>query len=173
MYKFYTVDRKFLAFANKIVIKSKSVIDVKRAFCITLNNALDLTTDEVANILQISKSTLYRYRNELFQIFNGEGDPRLNWGGRRNYLLDKEEEAKFLSKWEEKARQGLVVDIMEIHVELGKLVGHHISRASTYNLLQRNGWKKIIPTSPRSKKDPNYGKKYNKNTSGYWLPPSK
>lgn len=173
MARHYIVDKKLLSFAYQTLEQTSSLDDYKRALCVVLAGDTGLTTDTIANIMRINRSTVFRYRDEITDMFNGGEDPRLLWGGRRNSLLSVAEEGKILRYFQDKAFKGELVDIKLIHQKIEEYVGHSISLSSTYNLLHRNGWRKLSPDTCHPKCNPAVQEQFKKKFQKYWFPPSK
>ena len=169
----YIVSDKLVSFALNVIKTNTCVEDVKRALCVLLPVEFEATTDKVAYLLQINRRTVFRYRGELESIMCGEEDPRDNWGGRRNSLISMEQEASFLSDWETKALKGELIDAKTIHNALVEIVGHPFALATTYNILNRNGWRKVKPDTCHPKSDPAAREEFKKKSQNYWRPPSK
>lgn len=71
-------------------------------------------------------------------------------GNRRN--MSKEEEAKLLEPFYEKAVKGQIITVNEIKAAYEKAVGHTIGGSQIYYVLWRHGWRKIMPRSKHPKK---------------------
>ena len=71
-------------------------------------------------------------------------------GNRRNMSLD--EEKAFLEEYRKQAEQGQVVDVGEIKRAYEKRVGHSIGGSQIYYVLQRHGWRKVMPRSKHPNK---------------------
>lgn len=71
-------------------------------------------------------------------------------GNRRN--MSFEEEAEFLEQFKQKAEQGQMLDTREIKNAYQERVGHSIGHSQIYYVLQRHGWRKIMPRSRHPKK---------------------
>ena len=71
-------------------------------------------------------------------------------GNRRNMSI--EEEAAFLAKYKEQARQGQIVEVGIIKAAYEEKVGHSIGGGQIYRVLHRHGWRKIMPRSRHPKK---------------------
>ena len=71
-------------------------------------------------------------------------------GNRRN--MSFEEEAAILTPFIERAKRGEMVDIKEIAAAYQKAVPHKISDTQIYYVLNRHGWRKIMPRSRHPKK---------------------
>jgi hypothetical protein len=55
------------------------------------------------------------------------------------------QETEFLAPFFEQARRGGVLVVNDIHRALEKHLGHKVALALAYNLLHRNGWRKLSP----------------------------
>ena len=71
-------------------------------------------------------------------------------GNRRN--ISVEEEAKLLEAFHEKAEAGQIIEISEIKESYEDAVGHTIGSSQIYRVLQRHGWRKVMPRSRHPKK---------------------
>ena len=74
-----------------------------------------------------------------------------NYGGNRRNM-SFEEEAELLEQFRQKAEQGQMLDIREIEEAYIEKVGHSIGSGQIYRVLQRHGWRKIMPRSRHPKK---------------------
>ena len=71
-------------------------------------------------------------------------------GNHRN--MSQEEEALFLKGFEERAAAGEMVDVREIKAGYAEKVGHETrSHGQIYALLERNGWRTVMPRSRHPK----------------------
>ena len=71
-------------------------------------------------------------------------------GNRRN--MEPEEEVSLLKPFQEKAKQGQIVEVSEIKASYEQAVGHTIGGSQIYYVLRRNGWRKVMPRSKHPKK---------------------
>ena len=71
-------------------------------------------------------------------------------GNHRN--MSVEEEAALLEPFRERGRKGQLVVTGEIKEVYEKAVGHAISSGQIYYVLQRHGWRKVMPRSRHPKK---------------------
>ena len=71
-------------------------------------------------------------------------------GNRRN--LSFEEEAQLLEPFCQAAEAGQIISVSEIKAVYQEAVGHDIGSAQIYRVLQRHGWRKIMPRSRHPKK---------------------
>jgi transposase len=66
-------------------------------------------------------------------------------GGRRNSHLTREEEAEFIAPFVDLARKGQIVVGAQIGKVLEERVGRPLHHSIIYRLLDRNGWRKVVP----------------------------
>ena len=71
-------------------------------------------------------------------------------GNRRNMSL--EEEAALLEPFQAEAEKGQIVEVSKIKVQYEEAVGHSIGGSQIYYVLERNGWRKVMPRSKHPKK---------------------
>ncbi len=64
---------------------------------------------------------------------------------RRRCYLSEEQEVIFLSPFLEKATSGQIATAAEIRRAMEELLGHCIHHSTIYRLLERNGWRKVVP----------------------------
>jgi transposase len=74
-----------------------------------------------------------------------DGLERTGRGGRRWAFLSEEAEQKFLSGWEERAGQGQIITVKQMHGEVCRRIGKQVSLDYVYRLLHRNRWRKLGP----------------------------
>jgi len=71
-------------------------------------------------------------------------------GNRRNISFEKE--TQFLSEFEALAKKGQLIEVSEIKQAYENLVGHGIGGGQIYRVLNRHGWRKVMPRSKHPKK---------------------
>jgi transposase len=71
-------------------------------------------------------------------------------GNRRN--MSYEEEAAILNPFLEKSQKGQLLVVSEIEAAYEKAVGHSISSGQIYRVLNRHGWRKVMPRSQHPNK---------------------
>jgi transposase len=85
-------------------------------------------------------------------------------GGRRRENLSPEEEAAFLAPFLERAKAGGILVVSEIKQALDERLGRTTALASTYNLLHRHGWRKLVPDKRHPQSDPEAQENWKKNS---------
>ena len=71
-------------------------------------------------------------------------------GNRRN--MSKEEEAELLEPFQAEAEKGQIVEVSQIKAQYEAAVGHRIGGSQIYYVLERNGWRKVMPRSKHPKR---------------------
>jgi len=106
---------------------------------------------EISKITKYSKSRVSAlvclYANGGITYFQQENR---RGGNRRNMSYD--EEAAFLSAYKELAEQGQIIETSEIKQAYEKEVGHRIGKGQIYRVLERHGWRKVMPRSKHPNK---------------------
>jgi len=95
--------------------------------------------------------------HNLISQYNRQGPAALEGpgkGGRRRAYLTVAEEAEFLQSFRELAITGQVATTREIQRALEKKVGHPVDKSMVYKMLQRHGWRKVVPRTAHEKSDP-------------------
>ena len=103
----------------------------------------------------VEKTGFHRsYVCSLIKKFQEEGlqaVTEIHYGGNHRNM-SFEEESEFLEQFRHRAEQGQMLDIHEIENAYREKVGHDIGNAQVYRILQRHGWRKIMPRSKHPKK---------------------
>jgi len=74
--------------------------------------------------------------------------------GRRNQHMTKEEERLFLKPFFERAANGGIATVAEIHRALEEHLGRTLHHSVVYRFLNRNGWRRIKPRPSHVKANP-------------------
>jgi transposase len=155
--------------ARKLREEATTAADLRKALSVLLRVELGLDAEKTAEVLGISRRTIFRKREE----FSHQDDASRNsWGGRRRFSLSIEEEREFLSEWETEATAGGVLSVPPIHAALVKRIGHNTPMSTTYRLLARHGWRKVQPDTKHPKSDRSAREEFKKNSRSLWLPPA-
>ena len=75
-------------------------------------------------------------------------------GGRRNAALTIAEEHAFLAPFFARAARGEIATRTEIHTALERHLGQAVHQSTVYRLLERHGWRKLVPRSRHPRADP-------------------
>lgn len=125
---------------NKRVAKRLEVLELRYA---RKNNA------EIAEKTGFNKL----YVTTLIQIYKKQGLEEYirikQTSHRRN--MSEEEEAKVLAQCEEEAEAGKVLTAETVRRKLEEQLGRETSTNSVYRVMERNGWRKVMPRSRHPK----------------------
>lgn len=154
--------------AQSIRGKAKTAGELRKALSVLLVTEAGLDTNKTAEILGLSKRTIYRHRSDLGKSEKAGGN---TWGGRRHYRMTIKEENEFLRPWEDKAMEGGVLSVPPVHAALVEKLGCDVDISTTYRLLARHGWRKVQPDTKHPKSDPASQEEFKKNFPSLWQPP--
>ena len=131
-------------------ISSKDVKEQKRLLCIKLRICEKYKSNQISEITGLSSS----YIDEIISRYNKQGLDEIKikkqTGNRRN--MSREAEKEFLQTFEKQAIDGQMLIINDVHAAYEKQVGKPVSVSTVYNLMHRNGWRKVMPRSRHPKK---------------------
>lgn len=131
-------------------ISSKDVKEQKRLLCIKLRVCEKYKSNQISEITGLSSS----YIDEIISRYNKQGLDEIKikkqTGNRRN--MSREAEKEFLQTFEKQAIDGQMLIINDVHAAYEKQVGKPVSVSTVYNLMHRNGWRKVMPRSRHPKK---------------------
>ena len=100
---------------------------------------------------QIAEATEYHpaYVSQLVSIYCNQGLSAIienhYSGNRRNMSFD--EEKAFLSEYKNLAERGQIIEVSAIKKAYEEKVGHSIGNGQIYRVLERHGWRKVMPRS--------------------------
>ena len=110
-----------------------------------------MTNREIAEKLDTSDKMVSQW---VSAYINGGGIkallPKERIGMHRN--LSFEEEKEFLSAYTKKAEAGQIIDLNELKAAYIEKVGHSIGGSQIYRVLERQGWRKVMPRSKHPQK---------------------
>lgn len=124
--------------------KSKNLNEYKRIQCIYFRIKFDYSAEIIANITGYKIQTVRNIQSSFLK----KGVKALEIskkGGRNNCILSIEEEKEFIKKFESKAKQGGIIEVSKIHKAYEEKVGKKVAKSTTYRMLDRHNWRKIVP----------------------------
>jgi transposase len=119
--------------------------------------------EDIATCIGVSTSHV----KKIISRYNREGIQSMeikNCGGRYHEYLSVEEEKKFLAPFLLLAERGELTTTREIHQAYEEQVGHHVHETTIYRLLERHGWRKLLPRSQHPKADVQAQEAFKKNS---------
>jgi transposase len=144
--------------ARKQIVEARTVEELRCAQAVILPLDFGLSMEATSKILGISKGWACQIRRRFIlmhsmpETMKNLSQPRQE-KVRNNAYMKIEEEAAFLAQFTEKAKLAGVLIVSEIRQALEEKLGHKTSRATTYNLLHRHGWRKLAPDKRHPKAD--------------------
>src|SRR5712692_1006816 len=109
--------------------------------------------EEIARHCGASKATVH----QVISTYNRLGVAAVETpgkGGRRHQYLTLQEEEQFLAPFFARAEAGEIATVREIWQAFEARVGHHVDESTVYRLLDRHGWRKLMPRPRHPKADP-------------------
>ncbi len=109
--------------------------------------------EEIARHCGVSKATVH----DVISTYNRLGVAAVETpgkGGRRHQYLTLEEEEQFLASFFARAEAGEIATTAEIWSAFEAKVGHAVDDSTIYRLLDRHGWRKLMPRPRHPKADP-------------------
>lgn len=131
-----------------------------RAWCrerwLIIYNALvdPRKAEDIAQHCGVSKATVHQVIS-TYNRFGVRAVETPGKGGRRHQYLTREEEQAFLAPFFARAAQGEIATTAEIQQAFESQVGHEVEESTIYRLLNRHGWRKLVPRPrhPQAKKE--------------------
>lgn len=99
---------------------------------------------DIAKHCGVSKATVH----QVISSYNRLGVAAVETpgkGGRRHEYLTVEEERAFVTPFFERAEKGKIATTAEIQRAFEARVGHEVEDSTIYRLLNRHGWRKLVP----------------------------
>lgn len=118
--------------------------------------------EEIALHTGVSATTVHR----VVSTYNRLGPSVLETpgkGGRRHEYLTLPEERAFLAPFFTQAESGEIATVAQIQCAFEERVGHPVDESMIYRLLNRHGWRKLMPRSRHPKADPHAQEQFKKN----------
>ena len=118
--------------------------EFQRFLCVWLRIEQGLSTKEIARVLNWNANTIRITQRD----FIARGTKALieeRRGGRRRQLMTIEDEKSFLAGFQGAASSASILVVNEIKAALEKQLGRTVHKTTVYRLLQRHGWRKVVP----------------------------
>ena len=109
--------------------------------------------EEIARDTGVSVTTVHR----VISRYNRLGPAAIETpgkGGRRHEYMSEEQERRFLQPFFARAAQGEIATAEEIQCAFEAEVKHEVHLSSIYSLLDRHGWRKLVPRPRHPKANP-------------------
>lgn len=131
---------------------ARSHSEYQRIQCVLIRATLGSSAAEIAQLLGWSTATVHvlhsRWAKEGDTIFDLRGR-----GGRHRQHLDPQQEQELLAPFVERAQAGGMLTVAEIQLAYQEQVGKAVACSTIYRLLDRHGWRKVVPRPRHPKAD--------------------
>ena len=144
--------------------EAKTVVELRQAQAVVFPLQFGFTLEQTAEAIGVSVGWTCRLRTHFIREGGVSPAGKQSRGGRRRENLSREEELAFLEPFFEKAKTGGILVVGEIKRALEERLGRHVALASAYNLLHRNGWRKLAPDKRHPQSDAAAQEEWKKNS---------
>lgn len=147
---------------ERLLRESSSKSQMQRIQCVLLRSRQGLTCDEVAAVVGYSPGWV----RQVWSAYLHAGIEALVCqvrGGRRRSNLSLQQEQALVGRFAEKARAGGVLVVSEIHSAYEEAAGHGVPKSTIYRMLDRHGWRKVVPRPHHPKNDAQACAEFKKN----------
>jgi transposase len=132
--------------------RASSHAEYQRIQCVLIRATLGSSAAQIAQLLGWSTATVHvlhsRWSKEGDAIFDLRGR-----GGRRHQHLSPEQEQELLAPFVERAHAGGMLTVAEIQQAYQDRSGRAVAPSTIYRLLDRHGWRKVVPHPRHPKAD--------------------
>ena len=132
--------------------RAGSHAEYQRIQCVLIRATLGSSAAQIAQLLGWSTTTVHvlhsRWAKEGDAIFDMRGR-----GGRRHQHLSVEREQALLAPFVKRAEGGGMLTVSEIQQAYEEHTGAQVAPSTVYRLLDRHGWRKVVPRPRHPKAD--------------------
>ena len=132
--------------------QASSHAEYQRIQCVLIRATLGSSAAQIAQLLGWSTATVHvlhsRWAKEGDAVFDVRGR-----GGRRHQYLSPEQEQEVLAPFVERAQAGGMLSVTEIQRAYEDQSGKAVAPSTIYRLLDRHGWRKVVPRPRHPKAD--------------------
>lgn len=139
--------------AKSCLAKAKSADELRQAQSVVLPLEYGLTLKQTAEAIGKSVRWTSQLRSEFIRANGTITSGKSPRGGRFRQNMTPEEEAEFLAPFFDEAKTGGIIVVGKIKEAIEERLGRKVALASVYNLLHRNGWRKLAPDKRNPKTD--------------------
>ena len=137
-----------------LLTETGSIYEFKKIQTVYFRAKYDYSASKIAQLVGLKLQTVKNIHSAYLKdgptsLKSSNGSP----GGRNISYLTEEQENVFLAEFELQGKQGKIREIARIHAALQQKVGIEIPLSTTYRMLHRHGWKKLVPRPKHPKSD--------------------
>lgn len=153
-----------LEWAREVVSRAQTVEQLRQALSVVLPLDHGLSLEQTARAIGRSVGWTCRLRNRFLSgEIVGDGQ-RSSRGGRRRQHMTLDEERQALAPFLDRARNGGILVVSQVKIELEAQLGRRLALATVYKLLHRHGWRKLAPDKRHPQSDPQAQEEWKKNS---------
>ena len=145
-------DKPTIARLAERLKRAGSHSEYQRIQCVLIRATLGSSAAQIAELLGWSTATVHvlhsRWSKEGDAIFDLRGR-----GGRHHQHLSPEQERQLLAPFAERAEAGGMLTVAEIQQAYQEHLGKKVAPSTVYRLLDRHGWRKVVPRPRHPKAD--------------------
>ena len=145
-------DKATIARLAERLKRAGSHAEYQRIQCVLIRATLGSSAAQIAELLGWSTATVHvlhsRWSKEGDVIFDLRGR-----GGRHNQHLSPEQEQQLLAPFVARAEAGGMLTVAEIQQAYQEQLGKEVAPSTVYRLLDRHGWRKVVPRPRHPKAD--------------------
>ena len=160
----FTGDKETIEIAQIAIGQATTVDELRQAQAVLLPLLYGLSLEQTAQVIGVSPGWACQLRRRFIagRFVGAVGAPAA--GGRRRQNMTIEQESEFLAPFIEQARNGGILVVGQIKAALDKRLGRTVALSSTYKLLQRHNWRKLVPDKRHPQSDPLAQQEWKKNS---------
>lgn len=132
--------------------RASSHAEYQRIQCVLIRATLGSSAAQIGQLLGWATATVHvlhsRWAKEGDSVFELCGR-----GGRRHQHLSTEQELALLAPFVERAQAGGMLTVAEIAQAYRVQTGKQVAPSTIYRLLDRHGWRKVVPRPRHPKAD--------------------
>ena len=130
--------------------KTDNKMEFQRLQCVYLADTQpNLTAEGIAEIVRLSEHRV-KIIHSNFRKY-GMDSIKDKRGGRYREYMTVDEETEFLEQFEEKSKSGRLVVVSEVKKAYEAKIGKKVAESTIYRLLDKHGFRKIVPYKRRKK----------------------
>jgi len=145
-------DKATVARLAERIKRANSHAEYQRIQCVLIRATLGSSAPEIAQLLGWATATVH----VIHSRWNKEGDAIFDLRGRKggnHRHLDHTQEQHFLAPFVKQASAGGMLNVAEIRQAYEQQIGKSVAPSTIYRLLERHGWRKVVPRPRHPKAD--------------------
>ncbi len=157
------LSEELIGAAREVAKKTKDAGELRKAMSVVLSGMLGISLTRVGELIGRSRATVARFHGQFRAWLSGVEPTEKKWGGRRRAYLSYEEEELFLSGFFEAAARGGILVVGQVREALEEKLGHKVAETTVYRMLERHGWRKVVPRRRHPKANETAQEEFKKN----------